>query len=100
LKQDHRSLLVIPTQGIVHSSTGLGFYRGCPGSGTKGAIGSLQAFFDSLGAGAGAPGSYHAMQKPTWSFCLVATTTILRPGREIPSVDWLAALARERNSTG
>jgi hypothetical protein len=51
-----------------------------------GAIGSLQAFLGSLGAGAGGPGSHHAMQKPTWLFRLVAHNDNSK--------------ARERNSTG
>jgi hypothetical protein len=43
---------------------------------TLGAIGSPQPFLGSLGAGAGGPGSHHAMQKPTWSFFLVAYDTL------------------------
>jgi hypothetical protein len=52
----------------------------------RGAIGSLQAFLGSLGAGAGRPGSHGAMQKLTRSFRLVAHNDNSK--------------ARERNSTG
>jgi hypothetical protein len=45
----------------------------------KGAIGSLQPFLGSLGAGIGEPGSHHAMQKPTWVFCLVANIASREP---------------------
>jgi hypothetical protein len=42
------------------------------------AIGSLQFFLIFLGAGVGGFGSHHAMQKPTWLFCLVAYDTLFR----------------------